>query len=193
MLQLWPHSPWITWAVLPPLVFLARILGYGVGAIRISALSGRRRFLAAELSFFEIAIWIVVIFQMCGRLSDPLAILACALGFAAGTYVGLVLQDALSGGSVVLRMTTAKPAEGLILSLGSLGVGVTIFEAEGSTGSVNQLVIVVNRKVLPKVLAIMERYFSKAFFTIEEIAYVSEGARLGSRRRSPRARASRSG
>jgi hypothetical protein len=55
---------------------------------------------------------------------------------------------------------------------------------------VNQLVIGVNRKMLPQVLAVVERYFSRAFFTIEEVAYVSQGARLGSRKIS-RARTSR--
>ncbi len=181
MFHPWPHTLWITWTALPALVFLGRLLGCGVGAVRVSTLSGRRRPLAAVLGFLEFAVWTVVVFQLRVRLGDPAALLACALGFAAGTYAGIAFKDGLSGGGVVLRITTPKPADGLILSLGSLGVGVTIFEAKGATGGVNQLVIVSGRKVLPKVLVVVERYFTRAFYTVEEVAYVSAGARLGAR------------
>jgi uncharacterized protein YebE (UPF0316 family) len=190
ILQAWPISPWVTWAVLPVFIILARLLDYTVMTLRYSSLSGRRRAAVAMMSFLEVAVWLIVAIQVLERFHDPMVIIASSLAFAVGTYAGITLQESFSGGSVMIRITTAKPADGLMLSLASLGVGMTIFEARGSTGSVNQLVIGVNRKMLPQVLAVVERYFSRAFFTIEEVAYVSQGARLGSRKIS-RARTSR--
>jgi uncharacterized protein YebE (UPF0316 family) len=186
MWQEWVQSPWFGWGILPGLVFLGRILDVSIGTVRVILMSQGNRRLAPLLGFFEVVIWVVVTSQVIARLRNPFVVIAYGLGFAAGTYVGMKIEDKLSFGSVVLRITTEKSAAGLVVALSSNGFGVTVIDAKGTTGDVSQLFTVVHRKLLPKVLTIVENCCPRAFYTVEDVQYVSTGTRLGMRNSSLR-------
>ncbi len=82
---------------LPFFIFIARILDVSMGTIRIVLISKNRRCSAAVLSFFEIAIWITAISNMMNNLDKSSCCIAYALGYSAGVYLGMYIEERVSG------------------------------------------------------------------------------------------------
>jgi len=161
--------------LLPALIVLARIADVSLQTLRILFVSRGNRILAPLLGFFEVLIWILVISQIMKNLDNALCYIAYASGFAAGTWVGIVIEDRLAYGQRVLRVITQSNAVDLVRHLTRLGFGVTVMEAAGARGKVQVIDTVVRRADLPRVTKMVKRYQPKAFISVEDIRFVSEG------------------
>ena len=56
-------------------------------------------------------IWLLAVEVLMTDLTNVLNFFAFAFGFATGTYVGLVIEERLSIGMVILRIITPKESE----------------------------------------------------------------------------------
>lgn len=164
------------WAALPLMIFVARILDVSIQTIRIVFVSRGHKIIAPALGFFEVLIWLLAISQIIKNLSNPLCYLAYGGGFAAGTYIGLIIEEKLAIGTYLVRIITRKDALALRQALREEKYGVTNVPAEGAEGKVCVVYTVVRRSSLPAVLAIIERHNPGAFYTVENVRAVSEGA-----------------
>ena len=163
------------WFLLPLLIFLARVCDVSIGTIRILLISRGRKFFASSLGFIEILIWLLAIRQIMYNLGNVFTYLAFAGGFSMGNFVGMYIEEKLALGAQVIRVITHKDATELVNYLNSQGYGVTTVDARGSTGKVNIVFMVVNRRELNKVIEAVKRFNPKAFYSIEEVRSVSEG------------------
>lgn len=166
---------WFTWVILPLIVFATRVLDVTLGTMRIIFLSRGRRILAPLLGFVEVFIWITVVSQIVGGAHNLVAYLAYAAGFAVGNYVGMVLEDKLAIGTLVIRIILPQRAEALVTSLREAGYGVTFVDGHGATGPVFLIYTVVMRRELEQVVRIIESAAPKSFFTVEELRSVQQG------------------
>ena len=98
---------------------------------------------------------------------------AYAAGFAAGNYIGMVLDEKLAIGHEMIRVITRLDAGVLIKALRDDGYGVTSVDAMGKNGEVGILYVIVNRKNQKHVIELIQRHNPKAFFTIENIHFVN--------------------
>ena len=89
-------SDLFSWVVLPIIIILSRMVDVTLGTVRIILVSRGSRFVAPILGFFEVLIWIVVISQIMQNLNNPLCYIAYALGFALGTYFGIMVEEKLA-------------------------------------------------------------------------------------------------
>ncbi len=78
-------------------------------------------------------------------------------------------------GNLVIRVISAKNGNNLIKKLNSKGFGATLVEGEGSVGKVQLIYTIVSRKNLNDVIAAIEEFNPKAFFSIEDVRKVSSG------------------
>ncbi|MCS6967309.1 MAG: DUF2179 domain-containing protein [Cytophagales bacterium] len=163
------------WIVLPLIVFFARIGDVSISTMRIMLLMSGRRKVAPLLGFLEALIWIVAIGQIIHAVNSPLAYIAYAAGFGAGTYVGMWIENKLAIGKVIVRVITRRDATELIKVLLNSRFGFTNVTAEGRKGKVNVIFSVVQRKDLPELVRLIETYNPNAFYTIENVRYASEG------------------
>jgi len=164
------------WVILPLLIFLARVCDVTMETIRIVFISRDIRALAAVIAFFEIVIWLLAVEVVMNDLSNIANFLAFALGFATGTYVGLVVEEKLSLGMVILRIVTTDESHDAIAQyLRSENHGVTSIDARGSRGSVTMILSLVNRLDLARITGSIERINPRAFFSVEDVRYVNEG------------------
>ena len=164
------------WVILPLLIFLARVCDVTMETVRIVFISKGIRVLAAVIAFFEIVIWLLAVEVVMNDLANIANFLAFALGFSMGTYVGLVVEERLSLGMVILRIVTADESRDAILSsLQSENHGVTCIEAEGSRGTVTMILSLVNRSEIPRITDRINQINPTAFFSIEDVRYVNEG------------------
>lgn len=172
-----PVSPELyAWVILPLLIFLARVCDVTMETVRIVFISKGIRVLAAAIAFFEIVIWLLAVEVVMKDLANTANFLAYALGFAAGTYIGLVVEEKLSLGMVILRIVTADESrDAIISSLQSENHGVTCMEAQGSRGSVTMILSLVNRSEISRITNLIDQINPRAFFSIEDVRYVNEG------------------
>lgn len=160
-------------ALLLVLIFSARILDVSVGTLRIIFLARGLKYWAAILGFCESLIWILAISKVMQNLGDWQTYVAFALGFSAGNFVGIVIEERIAIGNLLIRVITKKEAEELVRALWDAGYGITSVDARGETGPVKVLFSVTRRKKLPDILAIIKRYNPNAFYTIEDMRFVN--------------------
>ncbi|MEZ4599931.1 MAG: DUF2179 domain-containing protein [Syntrophotaleaceae bacterium] len=169
--------------LLPLLVFLARIIDVSIGTLRIIFVARSLKGLAATLGFFESLIWILAISQVMQNLTNFLTYIAFALGFAAGNYCGVLIEERIALGNLIIRIITRKEATELVSRLWEAGYGVTSLEARGETGPVQLIFTVCRRRDLKDALGMIRQFNPKAFYTIEDVRFVQENVPAGVRHR----------
>ncbi len=173
----------ISLVVIPILIFLARVIDVTMGTLRIIFISRGIRILAACLGFFEILIWLLAISQIMKNLDNPVNYIAYAAGFGMGNFVGISIEQKLSLGNLMVRVIVRNSAVALMEYLHRQGYGVTIVDAQGTTGPVKIIFTVVPRKCLKAVLESIESFNPQAFYTIEDIRFAVEQGRYPAGRR----------
>lgn len=167
-------SELFNYLVLPFLIFVARILDVSIATIRIIFVLHGNKLLAPIIGFFESFIWLVAIGQIIQNIDNIYSYLAFAAGFATGTLVGMLIEEKLALGSVVVRVITRVAATHLITHFQKSGYNYTNLKAEGENGPVNILFSVVKRENLADILAAIKQHNPRAFYTIENVKKVSE-------------------
>ena len=164
------------WVILPLMIFIARICDVSMETIRVIYISKGIKYLAPIIAFFEIVIWLLAMEVVMNDLSNVANFLAFAFGFAMGTYIGLVIEEKLSIGMVILRIITAEESNEEIISfMRSENYGITSLDASGSRGNVKMILSLVNRVDIPRITEHIRATNPHAFFSIEDVRYVNEG------------------
>jgi uncharacterized protein YebE (UPF0316 family) len=164
-----------TYIVLPLLIFLFRIVDQSIGTLRlIFAAKGLKR-LAPAFAFFESFIWLVAIGQIMKHLDNIYCYIAFAGGYSAGNFFGILLEEKLSIGTVVIRVIPRMDTSELILHLRRENYGVTVVPVDGMAGPTKMLFTTIRRKEAPHVIAIIKEHNPAAFYTIDEVKEVSGG------------------
>ena len=169
------QSELYNWVVLPLLIALARIVDVTVGTIRVIMVSRGYKNIAPILGFGEVIIWLLAIGQIMQQLDNVMSYIGYGAGFAAGNYIGIILVEKMSLGTVVIRLIPRKDTTQLITALRQAGYGVTIVNAEGRDGPVKIIFSIVKKKDLEGALCIINEHNPNAFYTIEEVQRVNEG------------------
>jgi uncharacterized protein YebE (UPF0316 family) len=163
--------------ILPLLIFLARVADVSMETIRVIYISRGIKYLAPIIAFFEIVIWLFAMEVVMSDLTNIANFFAFAFGFATGTWVGLVIEEKLSIGMVVLRIiTTQEEADDEIIAfMEAEHCGVTSLDAKGTRGNVRMILSLVNRTELPRITQYLHENKPHAFYSVEDVRYANEG------------------
>lgn len=171
----------------PLVIFALRIVDVSLGTVRMILMVRGRRELSAAIGFVEVLIWIVAVGNALQHLGSPYHVVGYAGGFAAGTYVGIAVEDYLAFGTVVVRAIIPDEAHGTTArSLRAEGFAVTEVDGRGQSGPVDVLNVVVNRSEAPRVVEAVEAEAPRSFITVEEIRSTRRGRLLPTRQVAPR-------
>jgi len=169
-------DPWLfTWVILPILIFIARIMDQTIGTMRLIFLSKGMKYIAPFLGFFEVIIWLLAVGQIMQHLDNWLSYIAYGAGFATGNFIGMLLEEKLSLGTVIIRVILSRQSPELIDELKSQNFGLTLVDAEGSKGSVKLVFSIIRRKELPNFIDTIHQFNPNAFYTVEDVKSASEG------------------
>src|SRR6266567_75819 len=135
-------------STLPLLVFVAELCVVTIGTIRIIFVARGMKRLAPILGIFEVSIWLFAIGQIMKNLSDLSCYCAFASGFGVGTYLGIIIENKLALGDVMVLITSHRETASLIENLKCADFGVTRLDAQGATGPVQVVSSVIKRKEL---------------------------------------------
>ena len=168
-------SDLFVWVLLPLLIFLSRVLDVSIGTMRLIFVSKGFKILAPMLGFFEVTIWLLAIGQIMQHLNNIMCYIAYGAGFAMGNYIGIVLEEKMSIGTVLIRVIPKLNTDKLIDFLREREFAVTTVDVEGMSGKVKMLLSIVNRKHTKEYIEAVNQFNPKAFYTIEDIGSVKEG------------------
>lgn len=169
------NSDLFAWVLLPLLIFISRIMDVSIGTVRLIFVSKGFKYLAPLLGFFEVTIWLVAISQIMQHLNNVMCYIAYGSGFAMGNYFGIVLEEKMSIGTVLIRVMPKFSTEELVKHLREKHFAVTTVDVEGREGKVKMLMSIINRVHANEFIDIVNKYNPRAFYSIEDINTVKEG------------------
>jgi uncharacterized protein YebE (UPF0316 family) len=158
-----------SFVLLPLLIFLARITDVSINTIRIIYVLGGRRLTATLLGFFESFIWLMAIRQIFEHLDNWLCYVAYPGGFAMGILVGMMIEERIAYGKVIVRIITRKDVNELIAFLSKNHFRYTKVNAEGPDGDEHLVFTVLERERLEELLSQMKAILPTAFYTVEKV------------------------
>lgn len=160
---------------LPIIIFFGRIVDVSLGTLRIIFVSKGERLKAPIIGFFEILIWVVIISQVFSRANDIVTYLSYAAGYAAGNYVGILIEKRIAFGVILCRVYTNKSGSKLLKLFTLNGFGATMTHGTGSVNEVDIVETILERKHLKRVSKIVLEFDKDAFYVIEDIRTRSRG------------------
>lgn len=171
MLDFLDLYPWL----LPFMIFFGRIIDVTLGTMRIIFVSKGEKLKAPLIGFFEVFIWVVVISQILVRANDLVSYLSYAAGYAAGNYMGILLEQRIAYGIILCRIYTRENATDLIKLLKEMGYGATMIPAKGSIAEVDIVETVVERKEMKNLEKALGEFDPNLFYIVEDLRSKQKG------------------
>ncbi|MDD3857335.1 MAG: DUF5698 domain-containing protein [Methanoculleus sp.] len=162
-------------ALIPLLVFGARVIDVSLETLRIILLARGGRLIVPAIAFVEILFWIVSLGLVVNEFTNPVYLISYGAGFAAGNYAGILLEERLAMGICVLRVITSEEDRALIDAIRAAGYGVTVVAAEGLHGPCTIFYSVVRRCDLLPIARVVEEMNPCAFCTVEDVRSTTRG------------------
>lgn len=166
---------WFLYLVLPLLIFAARIVDVSLDTMRIIFLNRGRKLIAPVLGFFQALIWVVAISQVMKNLANPVCFFAYGAGFAAGNYIGLLIEEKVASGLLTIRIITSQGCAALVSALRQAGHGATTLTGYGVNGPVDILFVVSRRRNMPTIIGLIKEHAPRAFYSTEEVRSTTGG------------------
>lgn len=164
---------WFDYFVVPLLILIARVMDVSLDTIRVIMVAKGYRRLAPFIGFFQVLIWIITISRIMANLENWTTYIGYAGGFALGTYVGMKIEEGLALGYELIRVVTRADASSLIKELIEKGYHITFIDGKGRDGKVGILFIVHKRKVIREIIGLIKKFNPNAFYTVEDVRFVS--------------------
>jgi uncharacterized protein YebE (UPF0316 family) len=162
--------------VLPVLILIARIIETSLETIRTVYISRGHMYLSSVIGMVKVGIWVISTGIVLTNLSNIPCLVAYIAGYGIGTLVGMAAETRIAIGSVIVRVFNPRDPDAMIRQLGDMGFGVTRVNGSGKfLASVAVLLLVVPRKELNTLLAVLKTAYPDVLFTVEDISTMSEG------------------
>ena len=157
------------------LIFCLRMIGVAMGTVRMILIGRGQRIIAPLLGFVESTIWVVAISQVITNLDNIYNILGFSGGFAAGTLVGMLLENKLALGFVGINVVSMNHGSEIVEKLRQADYGVTEFNGSGQSGAVIMINTIVSRKDIKYVFQLVNRVDPDSFIAVDDMAVVKRG------------------
>jgi len=155
----------------------ARVCDISLDTVRTVAIIQGRRLFGAILGFVEALIYIAVVAGVLLNIRDhPEYMLAYAFGFAAGTYLGIAIEQRLAFGEQLISVFTRCNGE-MTAALREEGFRVTEVGGEGRDGAVTILYIQVARHETKRLLRRARELDEACFLVVNDVRMVSAAPR----------------
>ena len=159
------------------LIFCLRVTDVSMGTVRMIMIMRGMRKWAALIGFVEVSIWVVAISRVIGQMDNILSVISYSGGFAAGTLLGMWLEDKLALGYVNIHIISTAQGHAIAHKIREAGYGATQLQAEGQSGQVALISVVASRKQAADIMALVNQVDQTSFVTVDETRYVVRGYR----------------
>jgi uncharacterized protein YebE (UPF0316 family) len=157
------------------LIFCLRLTDVSLGTVRMIMVTRGMRKIAALMGFIEVTIWVVAITRVLGNMDNVISIVAYSGGFACGTLLGMGIEERLALGHVRVRIISMDKGQEVARVIREAGFGATLVRAEGQSGPVFMVDVVVARKEIQEINRLVNQVDATAFMTVEDARRVLRG------------------
>lgn len=159
------------------IIFFAKIIEVSLTTVKTIFITKKEKTIASIIAFFEIMLWLVVVSRIIIDITSyPNRMIAYALGYALGHFVGLSLEEKLNYGLVTLEIILNKEdANKLAIYLRDRNIAVTEIKAYGKINEKRILMIHLKRKIKNEVVDYVKHHYSDAFITIRDVSSLYGG------------------
>ena len=157
------------------LIFGLRMFGVALGTVRMILIGRGQRKIAPLLGFVESTIWVFAISQVMTNLDNIFSILGYSGGFAAGTLVGMWIEDKLALGYVGINIVSMTHGSEIVEKLRQADFGVTELVGKGQSGLITMITSIVRRKDIKDVFRLVNQVDPRSFISVDDMAVVKRG------------------
>lgn len=157
------------------LIFVLRVGDMTLDTIRVLFVVRGKKLLVWILGLFQSLIFVVAISSVLSQLDNILNIIGYATGFATGNLIGMLIENRLAIGHVLVNIISSNRGTFIAERLRASGYAVTEIAGRGMNGTVFELHASVLRKDVSHVETIVLESDPQAFMTAEDVRPVRRG------------------
>lgn len=163
------------------IIFFAKLIEVLFTTTRIMLAGKGKKKLVPIFAFLEISMWLWVVSRIVVGISEyPYKMIAYALAFSIGHYVGLLVDEKLSLGKITIQVIINEK-EGIELTniLREKEIAVTTLDGEGMHKKKKVLIIYAPRKRKEEIIKNINDETENALIIVSDIKSVIGGFRIG--------------
>jgi len=149
------------------LIMVMRIGDVSIGTMRTILVVQGRKYLAGMAGMVEVLIWVFAIRYIFQNLDEVLNLFGYAIGFGLGNIIGITLEQKIGLGFAQINVISRFASDKIAETLRNQKYGVTVLPAQGVSGELSLLMLIVPRKHQKKIIASIELIDKTAFITVQ--------------------------
>ena len=153
------------------MIFFAKVMEVSLATTRIVLITRGVKIIGSLIGLVEVLIWVMLVSTVLKDItSDPFKLVAYALGFSVGNYVGSIFEQKLGIGTVRIEAIVMEE-HGLELAnrIRAKGFAVTVMEGDGMNFKRNILLMNIPRKNHQEVARMIKEFQDNVVITINDI------------------------
>lgn len=157
------------------MLFVLCLIQVSIGTLRTIMITRGKRTWAALLGFLEVSLWVIGVSQVIGHLDTIWNVVGYSGGYVVGTMLGMWLESRLALGYVNVDIVSPSKGPEMAQRVRQAGFGATQLLAQGHSGPVQWVGVVVSRKQVARLLHLVNEIDEASFVTIKEARQVIHG------------------
>lgn len=158
-------------------IFFAKTIELTLGTLRLIVVANGKKIIGAILQGITALVWVFAVgLVVVDVTSDPLKIIAFALGSTFGSYLGSFLEEKMALGSNMLMVIIDKQLEEAITTtIRNQGYAVTVIKGDGKEKERSILMIMVARKKRSEIVNLIKNIDYEAMIISESASTINGG------------------
>ncbi len=157
------------------LIFFLRVCDMSLDTLRVLFVMRGKKQIAWGLGFFQSAIFVLAIGKVLTQVNNPLNIIGYAAGFATGNVVGMLIEERIAIGHIMMNIISPRRGSAIVAHLRENGFAVTELAGRGKDGMVSLINCSVLRKQVESVHNLVNEVDTEAFITAEDVRPIRHG------------------
>jgi uncharacterized protein YebE (UPF0316 family) len=157
------------------LIFTLRVSDMTLDTLRVLFVMRGKKQIAWVLGFFQSAIFVLAIGKVLTQVNNPLNIIGYAAGFATGNVVGMIIEERIAIGHILINIISPTRGSAIVTHLRQNGYAVTELSGRGKDGMVSMIHCSVLRKQVDAVHELVNEIDPEAFITAEDVRPIRRG------------------
>jgi len=157
------------------LIFFLRVCDMSLDTLRVLFVMRGIKKIAWVLGFCQSVIFILAIGKVLTQINNPLNIIGYAAGFATGNVVGMIIEERIAIGHILVNIISPRRGSAIVTHLRDHGYAVTELAGRGKDGMVSMINCSVLRKQVDAVHELVNEVDPDAFITAEDVRPIRHG------------------
>jgi uncharacterized protein YebE (UPF0316 family) len=157
------------------LIFFLRVCDMSLDTLRVLFVMRGKKKISWVLGFIQSTIFVLAIGKVLTQITNPLNIIGYAAGFATGNVVGMIIEERIAIGHIMVNIISPRRGSAIVSHLRQNGYAVTELSGRGKDGMVSMINCSVLRKKVESVHALVNEIDPEAFITAEDVRPIRRG------------------